>query len=177
MTRLLKRASRWLLDAAGDAALWLLMIGEWFQDKVSWFLGRRLTLYFAIVAVVWYVYHRFHVYVSTRVDGVLLGAMAITLFECALVMVFATRYWRVRAMGVFGLVLGTGILYTTVSLGSWGVNIGHKAAIIDLARSFFLTTAAFLGYGVNKYIWDHRQSPPAWWHRDDSEQGDEFLGL
>ena len=174
---MMTRLGRWLYHRLQDMAIWLLDFGEWVQRHLGWFVTRRLTLYFTIVGAVWYVYHHFSGYVSPRVDGTLLGAMAFTLFECAIVMMFATRYWRIRAMGVFGLVLGTGILYTVVSLGAWGANLPHKKEIIDLARSFFLTTAVFLGYGVNKYIWDHRHQPPAWWHRDSDNGHDEFLGL
>ena len=119
---------------------------------------RRLLAFWAAVGVAFLLFSQ-HEHAAGRPDAVdvfILVTLGITFTLAAIVMLWGTAHWSLRALGLLGTVTGDAMLY-----GAAGVKALYPytmpAWISDLVRATFIVGAPLLCYGLVRWIVDRRR--------------------
>lgn len=111
---------------------------------------KKLTAWGVAVAIAYIIFARV---ISDGADPFIVGTIGATMLVSGFIMLFFTREWTPRALGMMSVALGTATLY----LGSLLFYVAPETKqyfepVTDLARAFLVVGGPLWAYGIVRYM-------------------------
>jgi hypothetical protein len=118
--------------------------------------SRKFWFFFAAVLAVWWVISRQTVVGAADMDTITASGIALAVLSAAVGMAVVRTDWTARALGVFGIFLGSGLLYLAIAdvVDRWDLPLTETQ--LNGLRSLLLVSAVLFNVGFWRWVAGYR---------------------